>query len=182
MQLPTYDVHQHFAGFDERVEQAWDHLRGVPALDRLFYAASEVGDFGLLWMAIAAGQAAFGPPDKLPAALRMAAALGIESLIVNVGIKSLFRRDRPDWHQDRPHALRRPKTSSFPSGHATSAITALLLLTERGTPWWPVYTAAAGLVAGSRVHVKIHHASDVIGGLLVGAVLGTAFKRLLPIG
>ena len=170
-----------FAGFDQRVESWWEkHVRPHPFADKVFYSASEVGDFGLVWLTIGATQAAFGPPHKLPEALRLAAALGAESVIVNGGIKSLFRRERPDWDQHRPQALRRPKTSSFPSGHATSAVTAALLLTQRRTPFAPLYWVVAAIVASSRVHVKIHHASDVIGGVAVGAVLGVTLRRMLP--
>ena len=44
-----------------------------------------------------------------------------------------------------------------------------------------LYGALAAIVATSRVHVKIHHASDVIGGLGVGLVLGAAIKQLIPL-
>jgi membrane-associated phospholipid phosphatase len=30
------------------------------------------------------------------------------------------------------------------------------------------------------VHVRIHHASDVAGGLALGGVMGLLFRRLLP--
>ncbi|MGH3472390.1 MAG: phosphatase PAP2 family protein [Nocardioidaceae bacterium] len=35
-------------------------------------------------------------------------------------------------------------------------------------------------MAASRVHVRIHHASDVVGGALIGALLGELTRRLLP--
>lgn len=177
------DLPDRFAGLDQRVERLWEkHLRHRPMVDRVFYTASEVGDFGLIWLTVGAAQAAFGPPAKVPAALRLAGALAVESVVVNAGIKSLFRRDRPQWDQHRPLRLRKPRTSSFPSGHATSAVTAALLLTERSTPFAPLYWAMASVVASSRVHVKIHHASDVLGGLVVGAVIGGAIRKLVPLG
>ena len=37
------------ASFDLAVDRAFDHLRGRKAADRVFYAASELGDFGLIW-------------------------------------------------------------------------------------------------------------------------------------
>ena len=170
-----------FAGFDRQVDAWWERLRGNNVVDRVFYAASEAGDFGLIWMAIGATEAAFGPHRKAVSLVRLAAALGAESVIVNAGLKSLFRRERPSWDQDRPHGLRKPRTSSFPSGHASSAVTAVVLLTEGGTPFGVLYGALAAVVATSRVHVKIHHASDVVGGLVVGAILGSAIRRLAPI-
>ena len=34
---------------DDAVDRVWDRLRGNPAMDRLFYTASELGDFSLIW-------------------------------------------------------------------------------------------------------------------------------------
>src|SRR3546814_4282954 len=89
------------------------------------YAASELGDWSLIWHLIGAGQAML--PGRDPSsAVRLSAILGVESALVNVGVKRLFRRHRPVWEEDRPrpHRLRTPRTSSFPSGHASSAFTA----------------------------------------------------------
>ena len=62
-----------------------------------------------------------------------------------------------------------PLTSSFPSGHASAAFCAAGLLSE-GSRLEPAYYALAAVVAASRVHVKIHHASDVVAGAAVGTV------------
>jgi membrane-associated phospholipid phosphatase len=168
--------------FDARFDRFWDRFRGNRALDALFYTASEVGDFGMVWMAMAGVQGAFGPPEQTRQFLRVAGVLGAESIIVNGGLKSLFRRERPMWDQERPMHLRKPKTSSFPSGHSSSAVTAAILLTNANRTFAPLWWSVAAVVALSRVHVKIHHVSDVLGGLVAGAVIGTAALALLPIG
>ncbi len=170
-----------FARFDADVEAWWErNIRTKPFTDKIFYTASEVGDFGMIWLTIGTGRALLGGPDRVTDAWRLAAGLGIESALVNGPIKGLFRRSRPAWDQDRPKYLRQPKTSSFPSGHATSAVTAAILLTDRPTLFTPVIWAIAGTVATSRVHVKIHHGSDVVAGALTGVVFGLALRRLLP--
>jgi len=114
-------------------------------------------------------------------AVRVAAGVGIESIIVNAGVKSLFRRTRPVVIEPRPFPLRIPLTSSFPSGHATSAFCAATLLSDGDPKLAPLYFATATVVALSRIHVKIHHASDVAGGIVVGLVLGQIGKRLVPL-
>jgi undecaprenyl-diphosphatase len=76
--------------------------------------------------------------------------------------------------------LRRPRTSSFPSGHATSAFTAAALLGE-DDHLKPLYYGIAVIVAWSRVYVKIHHASDVVAGIGVGVLLGRLGRRLFPL-
>ncbi|MHB8671896.1 MAG: phosphatase PAP2 family protein [Acidimicrobiales bacterium] len=167
------------ARFDLAADRALDSLRGHPAADRLFYLASELGDFGLIWLILGALRGLRGGRDW-NAALRIAAGLGLESVLINVVVKSLFRRSRPPWEVDRPHPLRRPRTSSFPSGHATSAFSAAALLAD-GDDLGPLYYAVAVVVATSRVYVRIHHASDVVGGVAIGVILGQLGRRLVPL-
>ena len=114
--------------FDELIDQRVDQLRGHPVIDRVMYGASEVGDWSLVWHLIGAGQALLPGRDPM-SAVRLSAVLGAESLLVNGGLKSLFRRHRPVWEEDRPrpHQVRTPRSSSFPSGHASSAFTAAWL-------------------------------------------------------
>ncbi|HEX2046238.1 MAG TPA: phosphatase PAP2 family protein [Acidimicrobiales bacterium] len=164
--------------FDLKAEGAFDRLRGKPTADRVFYAASELGDFGLIWVILATLKG-LRKGDDLVTALRMIALMGAESLLVNGIIKSCFRRTRPPWEVDRPMRVRRPLTSSFPSGHATSATSAAIVLSE-DDELWPLYVAVAVVVASSRVYVKIHHASDVAAGVGLGVVLGVVGRRLLP--
>lgn len=180
--LPKIDLPPSFDRIDHWFDRLWEPLRRSKTLDKVFYTASEVGDFGMLWLAIGAVSAAVGPDSKTHDAIRLAAALGIESALVNGGIKSVFRRERPDWNQDRPLHLRKPRTSSFPSGHSSSAVTAALLLSDRApAAVVPAIWGLAGIVALSRVHVKIHHVTDVAGGLFVGALFGTAVKAFFPL-
>jgi membrane-associated phospholipid phosphatase len=167
--------------FDERVDRALDRLRGHPVLDRAFYATSELADFSLLWH-LAGGIRALRSEDPLRDLARFSVVMGAESALVNVGIKSMFRRVRPVHEGERPHKLRQPKTSSFPSGHASAAFVAAALLSEGAGAAAPLYYGAAVAVASSRVYVRIHHASDVVAGAALGAVLGAAVRRAWPRG
>lgn len=166
-------------GFDAEVDALFDHLRGNPVADRVFYAASALGDHGLVWLILGALRGMRSEHDW-HAAVRVAAGVGIESALVNIGIKSLFRRQRPTFDGTRPLHLRTPRTSSFPSGHATSAFTAAGLLSE-DDDLWPLYYAIAMIVAWSRVYVRIHHASDVVAGIGVGMGLGRLGRRIRPL-
>lgn len=164
------------ARFDQLVDDAFDHLRGRPVADRVMYAASELGNFSLLWIIIGSARSLRSTRDE-QAFLRLAVCLSAESLLVNQGIKRLFRRTRPVTTEARPHHLRAPVTSSFPSGHASSgAMAAVLLADSSRVP--AVWFAIAAVVAGSRVHVRIHHASDIVAGAALGTVLGLVARRL----
>ena len=180
-QLPP-KVRSRVAAFDDRVDTALDRLRGHPVADRLFYGASRAGDHSMIWVALAILRVLRGGHHRR-AGLRVLLAMPVESAVVNLGIKSLFRRSRPVWEADktRPHYLRKPRTSSFPSGHATAGFTAASLLSDGDPVLRPFYYATAAVVASSRVYVKIHHASDVIVGAGVGAVLGRIARRISPL-
>ena len=170
---------RHVAAFDARVDAAFERIRGNRSADRVFYGASALADHSLLWLLLGALRGLRSEHDWT-AAVRVGAGVFAESALVNVGIKSMFRRTRPPWEVDRPLPLRRPRTSSFPSGHATAAFTAAALLAD-DDPLWPLYYALAVVVSASRVHVRIHHASDVLGGVAIGAVLGRIGRRLAPL-
>ncbi len=167
------------AQIDAQIDSWVDQIRS-PQLDRIFYTLSSVADHSLLWHglgilnALAMRDAGF--------AVRFSAMLGVESAITNGGIKTVFRRKRPDGVPSAgslPFGMRRPITSSFPSGHATSAFAAATILAYK-SKLAPVYFALAAAVAASRVYVKMHHASDVVAGSAMGigfGKLGRLFVR-----
>jgi membrane-associated phospholipid phosphatase len=164
--------------FDTAVERRVERRRGHPMLDRVMYTASDLGEFSLIWHLIGTGRAL--APDRTPAhAVRLAALLGAESLLVNQGVKRLFGRRRPLREEPHRFRLRQPITSSFPSGHASSAAFAATVLAERD-PLWPLYAAVAATVATSRVYVKLHHPSDVAAGAALGVALGLLARRAWP--
>lgn len=167
------------AGFDAAVDDRFDqHLRGNAVVDRVMYSVTELADFSLLWHLLGATRALRSDAD-LHDAIRTSTVLGIEQTLVNAGLKSLFRRKRPIPDFERPHHLRVPRTSSFPSGHASAAFCAATLMSDgRSRTTRLAWFGLAGVVASSRVHVKIHHASDVIGGAAVGLVAGQIAKRV----
>jgi len=172
--------------FDLAVERGFEQLRGKPLVDRALYTASELGDHSLIWHLLAAAQGLRRGGD-LAGTVRVVTLLGVESALVNGPVKSMFRRQRPVHDTPRPHRLRTPRTSSFPSGHASAAAVFVVVAGE-DDPLAPLYAGLAAVVAASRVHVRIHHPSDVAGGAVLGVALGAALRwwwpagRLLPRG
>lgn len=164
--------------FDAAADDLLERLRGHPLADRLFSAASHLGDFSVIWhIASVTRGVARGRPDQV---IALAAALGAESLIVNQGVKRLFRRSRPTSAGDDRYAVRAPSTSAFPSGHASAAaFTAATLIGWDGRRWAPLWVSLAAIVGVSRAYVRIHHASDVVGGAVVGLVLAAIARPIL---
>lgn len=168
---PTVDA------LDERIDALLEQLRGNRIADRVFSTASHVGDFSLIWHGIGITRGVVkGRPDQV---IVLAMMLGAESLIVNQGVKRLFRRERPTQTGDDRLPVRRPTTSSFPSGHASSAAFAAMVLSAWDGPtvgmlWWKI----AAIVGISRAYVRIHHGSDVLAGAVVGTLLGLVGRRI----
>ena len=105
------------------------------------------------------------------------ASLEVTATVVNVAVKPLARRRRPDrLASDVPLArhVRMPSSRSFPSGHAAAAF-AFATGIGRVSPAAAVpQHALAALIAYSRVHTGVHYPADA----LAGALIGTARAQL----
>ena len=92
-----------------------------------------LGDWSLIWHLIGVTQAARRPtavPDMRPPLRRRSAS---SRLLVNQGVKRLFHRQRPGLRSPATarSSCASPTTSSFPSGHASAAFCAAVLLSRR---------------------------------------------------
>lgn len=161
-----------FEEFDARIDDRIESLRDHPVFARVFTSASHVGDFSLIWHIVSVARGTTSNKGARQA-VALSTLVGLESLIVNQGIKRLFRRERPTSSGDDRFSVRTPSTSSFPSGHASAAFFAATVLTTLdGKKRAPLWFGLASVVGTSRVYVRIHHASDVIGGAIIGVGLG----------
>lgn len=163
--------------FDGTIDALLERCRGNPTVDHLMTAATHAGEFSAIWHVTSLIRgAAKGRPDQVVA---LAIGIGAESLIVNQGLKRLFRRERPTTSGDDRFEIRTPITSSFPSGHASAAtFAAVTLVGWDGKRSLPLWGSLAALVAVSRPYVRIHHASDIIGGVVAGAAMGLLARRI----
>lgn len=150
-------------------------LRGHPRANRAMYALSTVGDDGRIWIA-AAGIEAARSARPLRSFSRSMTWLVAESVTVNLVLKRVVRRTRPAVVTEHEHRLRIPRDTSFPSGHAASAATMATILSE-GSPLAPLWIALAAGIGASRVHVGVHHGTDVVAGWVVGVSFGLLARR-----
>ncbi len=166
--------------FDRIVDDRFTALRGRPLADRTFYWASEAADYSKAWHAIGLAMAVSSPRRRADA-VRLALALGVESAFVNGFLKSVIPRERPALLPDAVFVVRRPRTKSFPSGHASSACLTATLLSEAVPRLKPVWWSLAAVVSASRVHNRMHHPSDVVAGALLGTAMGRITQRVWPL-
>jgi undecaprenyl-diphosphatase len=166
-------------------------LRELGAVDRAVYEAvartptgnldapvrqlSDAANHSKLWLAIAAVVALLGGPRGRRAALEGVVAIGVTSAAVNLGVKPIARRRRPERHETalfEDRHVNMPGSTSFPSGHAASAF-AFAHALGRHLPVLAVpIRLLAAAVAYSRVHTGVHYPGDVVIGSVTGA--GTA--------
>ena len=161
---------------DRRVMRRSERHR-TPLRDELFTGASHVANRSLVWFAIGGLLAAGGGERGRRAAVRGAVAIGLASALANGPVKLLVRRARP---RGAAPLVRRPRTSSFPSGHTASAFAFAVAVSCEVPPMAALLVPLAATVGYSRVYVGVHYPSDVLLGAVLGAGTGLVAGRVLP--
>jgi membrane-associated phospholipid phosphatase len=146
----------------------------TPALDRSMRRLSDAADYSRLSIASAALLALTGGSTGRRAAALGLASVSVTATVVNIAVKPLSRRRRPDRAAGRVPVgrhVRMPVSTSFPSGHSAAAF-AFATGVGHAMPGAAIpLRALAALVAYSRVHTGVHYPGDVLAGSLMGAAL-----------
>lgn len=160
---------------DETIDTAFDPLRGQLQVDRAAAVVSNLADYGFVWVVLAGAKGRRRGARRRRAVISLAAA-GFASMAVVRATKSVVERQRPEDPLDV--RVRTPTSNSFPSGHTLAAFATAFVLADT-----PAETAAyvgfAGAVAASRVHLRAHHPSDVVGGAAIGSALGLLLRPVV---
>jgi len=149
----------------------------TPTLDHEMSALSNAANYSRLWMASAAALALVGGRPGQRAAMQGLASVAVTSAVVNLAVKRVGRRRRPDRageHVPVARHVQMPPSLSFPSGHSAAAFAFATGVGNRLPVVAVPLHALAGVVAYSRVHTGVHHPSDAV----VGSVLGTVLAQL----
>jgi membrane-associated phospholipid phosphatase len=149
----------------------------TPWLDEPARRLSQAANFSRLWLAIAAGIAVVGGPDGRRAALRGVIAVGATSATVNIAMKTIRPRHRPDRvraHVPFARQVAMPSSGSFPSGHSASAFAFASSVGASLPGAAAPLLGLAAAVAYSRVYTGVHFPGDVIVGSVIGAAIGRA--------
>ncbi|MFI5123343.1 MAG: phosphatase PAP2 family protein [Vicinamibacteria bacterium] len=148
----------------------------TPALDAAMARLTHAADYSRLWLAAAGIMAATGGARGRRAAASGLASVGVTAAVVNLGLKPLGGRRRPDRVAEQvplERQARMPISTSFPSGHSAAAF-AFATGVGHVLPGVSVpLQALAAVVAYSRHHTRVQKPGD----LLVGALCGTLLAR-----
>lgn len=154
----------------------------TPTADGAFRRLSRAADHSKLWLGCSALLAAFGGKRGRRAAENGLASIGLTSAVVNLALKPLANRRRPDRSAlDVPvtRQVAMPRSTSWPSGHSASAFAFATGVSQS----WPLMgiplSVVASLVAYSRVHTGVHYPSDTIAGAVTGLALAPVAVRAL---
>jgi len=132
---------------------------------RVLRRFSEAGSYGVGWIVL------FGvvgiANDGLVRGI-VAATLIVATLVLNTGIKNVFKRPRPSARAI-DHA---PSSYSMPSAHTSMAMVGAATMGVIVPGQWALWWAVAVALGLSRVMLGMHYLADVLLGAALGLVLG----------
>jgi membrane-associated phospholipid phosphatase len=139
----------------------------TPRAERAVRAFSSLGQHGALWLALGGAGMALDPPRR--ARWRRATRAVVLANAVNQTVKLAVRRPRPQL-PGLPALIRTPTQLSFPSAHSATSAAAVHAFRHLLPPA-PLRATAVAMVA-SRLYLGVHYPSDIVAGVLLGAVIG----------
>ena len=146
----------------------------TPAMDVALRRLSHAASYSRLWLGCSAVLAACGGKRGRRAAENGLASIALTSAVVNLVLKPLGNRRRPDRQMyDIPIArqVTMPRSTSWPSGHSASAFAFASGVSAASPQSGIPLGVLASLVAYSRVHTGVHYPSDTIAGTVCGVAL-----------
>jgi undecaprenyl-diphosphatase len=154
----------------------------TPRLDSAMRRLSRAADYSRLSIASGVLLAIAGGHEGRRAAASGLAAVAVTAAVVNLAIKPLGRRRRPDREAldvDIERQIQMPGSRSFPSGHTAAAVAfasgAGHIMPAAGAP----LHALSAVVGYSRIHTGVHYPGDVLAGALTGAMIADITAKAL---
>lgn len=132
---------------------------------------THLGDTGVFWIVLTILLLCIKKTRRLGAFC--AAAMILNFLVVNVALKPLIARTRPyDLLDTLKTLVPAEHDFSFPSGHSAISLSCAWVI-FRMTPkkWGVPALVLALLISLSRLYVGVHYPTDVIAGVVIGALM-----------
>lgn len=148
-------------------------------LDRLMVCSTYAGMGALIWWITLALPFVITEKYRF-VGVTLIIALGINYLLGEIIIKKTVGRGRPSNLIDEEEMkINKPKDNSFPSGHTASSFCAFTVtLWNCPAYFWIPALVVACLISFSRLYLRVHYLSDVIGGMLLGLIDGSIISLI----
>lgn len=143
-----------------------------PVFDFLMPKITALGNGGIIWIISAIVLLSIPKYRKGGVALTIGLLAGL--LIGNLTLKPLIARTRPfDLVEGIELLIAAPTDFSFPSGHTLSSFIAATILAMIDKRFGYVAIPLAALIAFSRMYLYVHYPSDILGGIVLAAIIST---------
>lgn len=144
----------------------------TPLLDVFMSNITKLGNAGIVWIVLTIVLLLI--PKTRKSGLILAVALIVDLILCNGILKPFIARTRPfDVNTAIPLIVAKPHDYSFPSGHTAASFTAVMALYLAGEKkLWKIALGLACLIAFSRLYLYVHYPTDVLGGIVTGAIAG----------
>lgn len=138
-------------------------------LNPLMIGVTTLGDNGLIWIVIAAILLFFKKTRKC--GILMLITMAVCLVLGNLCIKNIVQRPRP--FQVDPSVfllINKPGEYSFPSGHTMHGFAAATMIFLHNRKGGIAALILASVIAFSRMYLFVHFPTDILGGLIIGAL------------
>lgn len=141
-------------------------------LDKLMITITLSGDLGIIWIIISFFL--FSRTKYTKEAIMVLLAIALASILGEGIIKHIVKRKRPFIKNNIIKLMiSQPGTYSFPSGHTASSFAAATVFIRTDMRLTYLIVVIAILISFSRLYLRVHYLSDVIGGIILGVFSGT---------
>lgn len=148
-----------------------------PILDKIMVAITTLGDAGIFWIILAIVLICIKKTRRCGILMLLSMVTGL--ILGNGILKNVIARSRPCWiNPNIPLLIPNPDDYSFPSGHTLASFESAIMIFLHNKKWGIVALIIATLISFSRLYLFVHFPTDVLGAIILAAVISISLYHL----